>query len=459
VGGDGKRRNRLFSASLGVIVLAVAGLGASAEEPAKAWIYCVSEPAGAKVLMGHPMSADNWDKGTAPTKIAIFEAGPEPRQVRITFVKPGYEPYTTTVAVREGDELRVVGNLLPRRMMGYVSDAKLVIANADGSVPTDVAVLEQPVSPEAPAWFPDSRSLCVWQGGTLTRMSPDGEKLGVVAEPAAVGAVLGLKQTLELSGAAVLASGRWVAVCARWGGHSDAAVLVPADGKSPPEVLLPDTYALRASPTEDALIALTRDGAELLRIRETGEADLVRRVAGATDAAWSDDGKRIALALRGEVYVGDALLGEVTQLTSSEAAGPTDLLWSPEGSQLVCTIHREAARKEAWDELWLLAAPGEAGEPTLLLDGRTHPNSADLSPLAFIPYSTRLAYRSGTRTYAIDLADPSSDSVLLFNSSFPAWSRATTEDIGPLPGEDRAPLVQPGLTLEEPGLAGAGGAR
>lgn len=452
-------RNRLFAAALGVALLGLVGGSALAQEPAKAWIFCVSEPAGAKVLMGHPMSADNWEKGTAPTRIAIFEAGPEPRQVRITFVKPGYEPFTTTVAVREGDELRVVGNLLPRRMMGYVSDAKLVIANADGSVPTDVAALEQPVSSEAPAWFPDSRSLCVWQGGSLTRLTPDGETLGSVAEPASVGAALGLRQTLELSGATVLASGTWVALCARWGGQSGAALLVSADGKTPPEVLLPDTYALRASPTEDLLIALTRGGAELLRVRETGEAELVRRVAGATDAAWSEDGKRIALALKGEVYVGDSMLGEVTQLTSSEAAGPSDLLWSPEGSQLVCTIHREAARKEAWDELWLLAAPGEGGEPTLLLDGRTHPNSPDLSALAFIPYSTRLAYRSGTRTYAVDLADASSDEVLLFNSSFPAWSRATTEDVGPLPGGERAPLVQPGFTFEEPGLAEAGGAR
>lgn len=445
----------------GAVILAAASvvcLAQEAEPEAATWIFCVSDPPGARILMGHPMSEANWEKGVAPLRVPIHEAGPEPRDIRVTLAKPGYEPYTTTVAVKAGDEIRVVGNLSPRRMMSYVSDAKLVIANADGSEPTDVAALEQPVSPEAPAWFPDSRSLCVWQAGSLVRMTPDGKALATLADPAAVARALGLRQPVSLSTAQVLADGRWVVFLARWGGRSSAALIAPTEAPGLPEPLLPDVVGLRVSPSEGLVVALTNSGAELLRIGEGGSAEPVRSAPRAIDAAWSDDGEQLALAVDGEVYVGDRLLSDLAQLTNSDGAGPSELLWTPDGAQIVCTIHREVSRRDSWDELWLLCAPGHMGDPQLLLDGRTHPNSSDLSALAFVPYSARLAYRSGQRSYAIDLATPGDDKLMLFNSGFPSWSLPTTEVLGPQPGEDRPPVLPGILGIDDPELAGPGGA-
>ena len=127
----------------------------------KAWVACISDPPGARILVGHPMSQESWEKGVTPTRVPVYDLGHTPRELRFTFEKPGYEPYTSLVTVSAGDEVRLVARLEPRRFLTYVSDGKLVMANADGSTPTDVASLEQPLSWEAPVWIDGARAVAV----------------------------------------------------------------------------------------------------------------------------------------------------------------------------------------------------------------------------------------------------------------------------------------------------------
>ncbi len=428
------------------------------EKQPGAWITCVSEPSGAKVLMSHPMSADTWEKGATPARIPIYDIGPIPREIRVTLVKAGYEPYTTVVALSKGEEVRVTAELAPRRMMAYVSDAKIVIANADGSVPTEVASLEQPVSAERPAWFPDARSLCVWQAGELWRFTPDGEALGRLAGPAEAAAATGAARPLTLSDAWALASGRWVAFLGGTGEGPATLFVAPAEPGGACTVACADVRRFAASPTTDALVAITAEGARFLAVDSAGAVTETRLVPHATEAAWSPDGASVAVAMDGEIYIGDAGLAELAQVTESGKAGMSDLVWTPDGTGLFCTIHREVTRRSRWDEIWLLRAPGSGGEPYLVVDGRVHPFSSDLAPLGVAPYSTRLAYRSGQtpnhRTYTVDLRSPAGPETLLFNSGLPAWSLPIAEPVGPIPGEVREP-VRPsademaGLSIEE----------
>lgn len=429
-------------------VLLVGAVGAVPVQGAptpKAWVGCFSDPPGARVLAGHPMSQDAWEKGVTPCRVPIYDAAPTPRDIRFTLVKPGYEPYTTVISVKEGDEIRVVATLSARRMMAYVSDSKLVVANADGSAPTEVAALAEPTSWHAPAWFPDSRSLCVMSGGDLARWTPDGKPLGKLADAATTAAALGIKQPVELGGSAVLGSGRWVAYAATWAGGRAAAVLLAAvTGGSSPEVLGADARRVAASPSADLVAVEQATGVRLLSITEQSTAEEIRFIPGARDVAWSNDGSRIAFVADGELYIGDARQADVIQVTNSEKSGPSNVIWSQDDRLLAITVPRQSGRRTRWDEIWIVHAPGVYGEPALVADGRGHPHSSQLAPVAFVPYSTRLAYRAGVppvhRTYVVDLAAPGSPQVLLFGSSLPSWSRPTTEDVGPVPGIGKSRL-------------------
>jgi len=453
--------HKQLAAGLWLAVLVVMPCAATAQDEetaAGAWVTCVSEPSGARVLMSHPMSADTWEKGTTPARIPIFDIGPIPREIRVTLVKPGYEPYTTVVSLSQGEEVRVQAELAPRRMMAYVSDAKIVIANADGSVPTEVAGLEQPVSWEYPAWFPDARSLCVWQAGELWRFTPDGESLGRLAGPPEAAVATGTARPLALSSARVLASGRWVVFLGGSGEGPGSLFIAPSEPGGACAVVAGEVRRVSVSPTSDVLAAITAEGATLLAIDASGEVTPAGRIPRASEVAWSPDGTLVAVALDGEIYVGDSGLAELAQVTESGKAGMSDLVWTPDGTGILCTIHRELTRRSQWDEIWLLHAPGSNGDPYLVVDGRVHPFSPDLAPLAMIPYSTRLAYRSGSppnhRTYAVDLRAPAGPETLLFNSGLPAWSAPIAEPVGPQPGQEREPVRTPademaGMSIEE----------
>jgi hypothetical protein len=398
------------------------------EREAKAWVACISDPPGAKILVGHPQSQESWEKGTTPTRVPVYDLGPTPRELRFTFTKPGYEPYTSLVTVTPGDEIRLVARLEPRRYLAYVSDEKLVMANADGSTPTEVAQLEQPLSWEAPVWLGEAEAVAVWEAGALVVYGPEGEELETLVTPASAARAVGTQQPVALWRAAPLASGRGAVCLGTWGAGETAALVCPRDAGDSPTVLAPGALRVSASPTEDVVAVTAGAGTTVYRLRGSGEVDILSELPGVEELVWSPDGGQIAVALKDELYIGDAGFEKLIQVTASGQAGPEHLLWHPSGDGVLCTIHRHLTARSRWDEIWLVHAPGVEGDPMLLVDGRGHPHSSTLAPLAFVPYSGTLAYRVGNppdhRTYLVDFGEPGSNEVLLFNSGLPAWSEA-----------------------------------
>lgn len=404
----------------------------------KAWVACISDPPGARILVGHPMSQESWEKGVTPTRVPVYDLGHTPRELRFTFEKPGYEPYTSLVTVSAGDEVRLVARLEPRRFLTYVSDGKLVMANADGSTPTDVASLEQPLSWEAPVWIDGASAVAVWEAGELALYGPEGKRLGTAITPARAAQALGIQQPVALWGAVALPSGQGLVCLGAWDQGESAAFLCPVDGDSPATVIAEGAVRVSAAPREDMVAVTTAEGTVVYGIRASGDVDILSDLPGVSELTWSPDGSHVAAALKGELYVGDGGFGKLIQVTASEQAGPVDLVWHPNGKAVLCTIHRYLTVRSRWDEIWLVHAPGVEGEPVLLVDGRGHPHSASLAPLGFVPYSNRLAYRVGAppehRTYLTDLSQPGSNEVLLFNSGVPSWSEAVAG--GPPVSED-----------------------
>ncbi len=429
-------RMYLLWACLAAMVIGLPGVAQMVEgqgEP-KAWVACISDPPGARILVGHPMSEESWEKGTTPSRVAVYDLGHTPRELRFTFVKPGYEPYTSLVTVSVGDEVRLVARLEPRRYLAYVSDGKLVMANADGSTPTEVATLEAPLSWEAPVWLEGSRAVGVWAAGDLVLYDPEGRRLGTVVTPAKAASALGVHQPVALWGAVALPSGRAFVCLGAWDQHESAALLCPVDEESPVRVIARGGRRVSVSPKEDVVAVTDADGTKVYGIRASGQVDVLSDLPGVVELTWSPDGSQIAASLKGELYVGDAGFGKLVQVTASEQAGPADLVWHPNGKGVVCTIHRYLTARSRWDEIWLVHAPGVEGDPALLVDGRGHPHASTLAPLAFVPYSTKLAYRVGTppnhRTYLVDFTQPGSNKVLLFNSGLPSWSDTVATDRG-----------------------------
>jgi len=375
--------------------------------------------------MGHPMSRESWQKGVTPTRVPIYEISPMGRELRVTLRKTGYEPYSTMVSIKPDDTVRISVTLASRQVMAYVSDGKLVLANADGSDPVDLLALEEPVSWEAPLWLPGG-DLCIWQDGELTRMDGAGRTACSVASSSSRSVVGSRPKTEPAHRAVALRSGAWVAYLDRTPGAGMSALLVTTGGGGEPVLLALEASRLAACPSEDLLAVTDPAGTRILGIGAEGRADLIKDLPGVRELAWSPDGARVAALLDGEVYCGDAGLGDLARLTSSNGAGPEDLVWTPDGTALACTIHREETRRTRWDEIWLVHAPGEPGEPMLLVDGRDHPYSASLAPMGFVPGSTRLAYRVGEppayRTYVVDAAGPGAPEPLLLNSGLPSWS-------------------------------------
>jgi len=412
-----------------VAIVAQSGAAPNPTAPPKAWIVCETDPPGAQVLMGHPMSRESWEKGTTPARVPIYELSPMGRELRVTLRKTGFEPYSATVSIKPDDTIRISATLVPRQVMAYVSDGKLVLANADGSDPADLAPLAVPVSWEAPVWLPGG-DVCVWQAGELARIDSTGKTVCAVASSSSRSVVGPGPKAEKAHRAVALRSGAWVAYLDRTAAGKTGALLAATGGGAEPVLLALEASRLAACPSEDVLAVTDPTGTKIIGIGADGRVDPIKDLPGVRELAWSPDGARVAALLDGEVYCGDAGLGDLTRLTSSDGAGPEDLVWTPDGAALVCTIHREQTRRTRWDEIWLIHAPGEIGEPMLLVDGHDHPYSGSLAPLGFVPGTTRLAYRVGEppscRTYVTDAAGPGGPEPLLLNSGLPAWSAPGT---------------------------------
>ena len=106
-----------------------------------------------------------------------------------------------------------------------------------------------------------------------------------------------------------------------------------------------------------------------------------------TDPAWSPDGRRIAFAAnrrrdhdlieRTDVFVADALSGEVSAITAGSQSLFGHPTWLPDGRTIAVLGHRLPAGSGSRNDIWLFAADGSDARPD---GGRNLSAEHDLMP-------------------------------------------------------------------------------
>ncbi len=143
-----------------------------------------------------------------------------------------------------------------------------------------------------------------------------------------------------------------------------------ASGLATIAIVLSAGQAAQASfPGENGLIAYpAADGIHVMRDDGTGDR-LVATVANARDPAWSRDGRRIAFAADGEVFVLDLKNGRVRRVTST-AAIEREPSWSPDDKR-IAFIRGDR-------EIWIAKTSNRKSQRLLVADDFTR--SVDWSP-------------------------------------------------------------------------------
>ena len=174
-------------------------------------------------------------------------------------------------------------------------------------------------------------------------------------------------------------------------GGSVGIYAVQADGSGLTEVVGDpgNVYSLSVSPdgTHIAYVA-QKDDKYGVFVASGGQARRLGLDGSHADPAWSPDGERFLLVttiqgLRTELYAIDPGGGEPQQLTES-ALQKTGPAWSPDGERIAFTM------LDAYNqgEVWVIPAPGEAGQTVNLTQHPAHDCCAVWSPdgqrLAFL---------------------------------------------------------------------------
>jgi len=155
--------------------------------------------------------------------------------------------------------------------------------------------------------------------------------------------------------------------------------LVAADGSNPD--WRPDGHAIAFIADDGRVMFVAPDGSDL---RDSG-------FDGARSASWAPDGERLAIAIDGNVFVGDATTGETQQITSTGSPGSDyEVAWSPVSDTIAFTRARDVV---------VIDADGSGLTNLTAGDGDAY----DRSP-AWSPDGTQLVFASDRdmRLYIMD---------------------------------------------------------
>lgn len=183
----------------------------------------------------------------------------------------------------------------------------------------------------------------------------------------------------------------WI-LFARRNGSASGIYKVRPDGSGLARAVvdLSQPYSASVSPDGRRLAYVAqKDGSYGVFIADVGGPARRLDVGGSGSAlAWSPDGEKVVLSAREglgtELYVLDVKGGEPQQLTDS-ALHKTGPAWSSDGGWIAFTMLDNRNQ----GEVWVMPAPGGAGEPVNLTQ---HP--ANDCCLAWSPDSRRLAFLS-----------------------------------------------------------------
>ncbi len=413
---------RVVAFALALVALLSRAPAAAREEPESfpsALLICRSDPPGATILVGHPHSQHAYRKGVTPKTVEITAVAPVPRELRVTFVLEGYEPWSEIIAVKSGERVVLDVKLQPKRTMVFVGSQALLAADARGKNVRRLFALSPPCDPSAPSWNPEGTAFVLVSGGEVCRATLASRAPERIVTAERVARAVGAEHVV-CRAPAWSKDGRWVAFLAAADGAASLLV-VPSEGGEPHVLARYVTSPPAWSKT--GLLAASGPAGLVIWDMSKGEPRQLSTLRGASDPCWSPEGERLVFCMSGELFVADARLQAIAQLTNSGRAGPRRPQWSPDGKTIVCVIRRELPGVDPWDELWAVF-PDSARPPARLASGEQgFGERRFIEPGGFTPDGQSFCFTTTGSgeilTVGLDGAGPR---LLVYAFGFPSWS-------------------------------------